>query len=188
MAFVEDILDDFSKAGLNILIFFDANHSIDQYRKWLGNHKYYPQQGENLGERMKQAFKTAYKQGYTNCILTGSDLPGLAASTIKEGFESLEKSPSCIGPATDGGYYLIGFQKKYFAESIFENMKWSTESVFTKTLSKLCTAGQTPAQLPDFSDIDTKSDLVELSRNKNLNKLCPKTSKMFAKTNLNQSQ
>lgn len=178
-AFVEDVLDSFEQAGFNTIIFYDTSQPIDMYTNWLGDRQYQPQQGNDLGERMRLAFEVAFKLGHTKCILTGSDLPGLDPQIINNAFESLKIAPSCIGPANDGGYYLIGFQKKNFAKSIFENMKWSTDSVFTMTQSRLKIAGHAPIILPSFSDIDTKEDLIRLARNKDRKKLSPRTTKLL---------
>lgn len=141
--------------------------------------KFYPQQGDDLGKRMRLAFETAFSEGYARCILTGSDLPGLDPKLIKSAFETLKKSPACIGPAKDGGYYLIGFQQERFSKSIFQDIKWSTESVFPETLIKLNEKGLPTAILPQFSDIDTVDDLLQLTVNPVIETLCPRTSKQF---------
>ncbi|NDV21512.1 TIGR04282 family arsenosugar biosynthesis glycosyltransferase [Desulfovibrio sp. JC022] len=180
-AFVEDMLGNMNSAGLDPIITYDPFQPKEKYREWLGQRIYIPQQGNDLGERMHNALLAAFEQGFDSCILTGSDLPDLDPDCILQARQSLKKAPVCIGPASDGGYYLIGFQKKYLTDSIFKNMEWSTEKVFPETISRLKKQGITPAILPEHQDMDTVEDLKNLLSNPKALKLCPKSLASLAK-------
>ncbi|WP_320170701.1 TIGR04282 family arsenosugar biosynthesis glycosyltransferase [Maridesulfovibrio sp.] len=174
-SFTEDMLSNFRQHGMNTLIFCDPYRPVEQYRNWLGEGSYFRQQGCDLGERMKNAFETGFAEGLLHCILTGSDLPGLAPQTVSDGFERLKTSPACIGPACDGGYYLIGFQRGSFKESVFIDMLWSTPEVFAETVARLSGEGMEPAVLPELSDVDTLADLAALAADNSADRRCPRT-------------
>ena len=96
-----------------------------------------PQTGDDLGERMEQAFVRVFSEGFREAILIGSDIPGLSSGTVQEAFASLAGHDAVIGPANDGGYYLIGFTRRAFYPEIFHSMPWSTPAVFRETLGRL---------------------------------------------------
>jgi len=109
------------------------------------------QRGSDLGERMQNAFQELFDLGYKNVIIIGSDLLDLNANTISEAFQLLENNDVVIGPATDGGYYLLGL--KTIHKNIFKNKNWGTETVRNDTLSDL--KNSTVAMLKELNDIDT---------------------------------
>ncbi|WP_319780580.1 TIGR04282 family arsenosugar biosynthesis glycosyltransferase [Maridesulfovibrio sp.] len=174
-AFVEDMLVNLDKAGLEPIITYDPFQPPEKYKNWLGNRTYIPQQGNDLGERMHNALLAGFRLGYDSCLLTGSDLPDLKPESILQALKAIQKAPVCIGPAKDGGYYLIGFQKKYLTDSIFTSMQWSTENVFQETISRLEKFNIDPAILPEHQDMDTVQDLKRLSKKPNAQNLCPKS-------------
>jgi len=124
--------------------------------KWEDDHKRI-QQGRNLGERMRNAFIDGFRDGYSQIILIGSDLPSISKSIIEKGFIVLNKSDVVFGPASDGGYYLIGMSK--FQNCIFENKPWSTPSLLYSTLEELKDKDITVSLLDTLNDIDTLEDL-----------------------------
>ena len=78
------------------------------------NHEYYTkkaQQGENLGARMSYAFAEGFQQGYDKILIVGSDLLDINTALIEDAFEKLDKTDFVLGPAKDGGYYLLGIEK-----------------------------------------------------------------------------
>lgn len=115
------------------------------------------QSGNDLGERMKNAFSKILKKGFTNIVLIGTDCPGLDSKILNSAFEKLKEHDIVIGPAFDGGYYLIGMKQNNFF--IFENMKWGTEKVFEQTILKLILYKKKYALLKTLVDIDEESDL-----------------------------
>lgn len=93
------------------------------------------QKGKDLGQRMEHAFKSGFEQGYQNIIIIGSDLYDLDQNDLEKAFHSLEENPYVIGPAQDGGYYLLGMKK--LNPVIFKNKSWGTSSVLEKTLKEI---------------------------------------------------
>lgn len=116
----------------------------------------FTQQGEDLGKRMQHAFAQGFGMGYTNCVLIGSDCPQLQVEHLLKAFETLAQHDAVLGPATDGGYYLVGLRRP--VPEIFIDIPWSTETVFQTTLARMHTHGISYALLPELRDIDTEED------------------------------
>lgn len=109
-------------------------------------------QGEgDLGEKMARVKAPA--------LLIGSDCPGVTAPLLQAAAGALDDRRVVLGPANDGGYYLIGFSEP--VPFLFEDMEWSTPRVLPETLARLATHGIGPAILPELADIDTAEDLAE---------------------------
>ena len=111
--------------------------------------------GENLGKKISNAFNWGFEKGYKKIIIIGSDLWDLNEEIINKGFLELNKNKVVIGPSIDGGYYLLGLNKKM--PKIFEGIKWGTQSVLAETLKLL---EHEPYFLPELNDIDTFEDLI----------------------------
>ena len=92
-----------------------------------------------------------------------SDCPDLPEEILLEANSALENHDAVIGPSTDGGYYLIGFQRTTFSSKAFEGIAWSTASVFKETIEKLKHERRTIQVLPEWSDVDTFEDLKALA-------------------------
>ena len=117
------------------------------------------QSNGDLGQRMHDAFKTLFEMGYSNCIIVGSDLFDLKAIIIETAFKELLNHEVVIGPAEDGGYYLLGLKKDDHA--IFQNKDWGTASVFKATMRDL--ENKKVGLLDTLNDIDTFEDLERSS-------------------------
>jgi len=115
------------------------------------------QSGKDLGERMSNAFDFAFGNGYDKVVVIGTDCLDLNSETIEEGFRNLQNDDIVIGPAVDGGYYLLGMKRLY--KNLFENVPWSTESVFTNTVELITESHLNYHLLPVFRDMDTEEDL-----------------------------
>jgi rSAM/selenodomain-associated transferase 1 len=160
---VLDTIDVLKRAAAPFAICFDPPGSLDRVQCWLGQeHSYIPQTGGDLGERMEQAFVRAFREGMKRVLLIGSDIPGLQPEVVIEALESLISYDAVIGPARDGGYYLIGFQKNGFEENVFHDMIWSTDTVYDETIVRLRRNARKVYILPLYSDVDTKEDLRTL--------------------------
>jgi rSAM/selenodomain-associated transferase 1 len=149
-------------------ISFYPENAEKAMKEWFGSEfLYLPQNGKDLGERMKNGFIEAFEMGFQRVVLIGSDILDLPLEFIEEAFKSLEKKDVVIGPAYDGGYYLVGFKKKTFSPRVFEEMTWGTETVFDKTMKVLKQLKKRVHTLPYRRDIDTLEDLknLELSFN-----------------------
>ena len=115
------------------------------------------QEGEDLGTRMHRACETLFTRGYQRVLIVGTDVPSLPLGYYKQAFELLEKHDLVLGPALDGGYYLIGLNKS--VPTLFQNMPWSTGRVLALTREKANELGLTIGLLPEWRDIDRIDDL-----------------------------
>lgn len=115
----------------------------------------YTQQGADLGARMLHAFQSAFEK-YRKVVIIGSDCANLTPAIVREAFEQLDYFPFVIGPATDGGYYLLGMTTP--EPSLFLNMEWSTDEVLSNTLERIASLGKDYYLLPELSDIDYAED------------------------------
>jgi rSAM/selenodomain-associated transferase 1 len=116
-----------------------------------------PQAEGSLGRRMQEFFAGEFDRGASRVVLIGSDAPTLDPAVIVNAFRCLENRDVVLGPATDGGYYLVGSRLQ--APPIFEGVDWSTPSVLDQTIERLSTSGRSLAVLPPWYDIDTPQDL-----------------------------
>lgn len=117
-------------------------------------YKKHQQNGADLGYRMQNAFKESFKAGYEKVLIVGSDLYDLKPKHIQEAFNRLDNNDVVIGPAEDGGYYLLGM--KTLLPDIFENKNWGTDTVRAATLNDLKT--KKVALLEILNDIDIYDD------------------------------
>lgn len=160
--FVLDLLETVRNGGHTFRIFFSPPESEEKISKWLGRgSSYIPQKGKDLGERMKNAFSRAFSEGFSKVLLVGSDIPDLTDTVINDAFELIEHD-AVIGPAFDGGYYLIGFKRSTFLPEIFEEIPWSTDIVFERTIKILKKYDYKIHVLPEWRDIDRLDDLAAL--------------------------
>lgn len=158
--FVLDTLAMLRKAGHRPILCYTPARARSALAEWLPGHgPLWVQKGQNLGERMADAFARAFSVQYRRVILMGTDLPGLPPSVIRQAFDALVSHPAVIGPTLDGGYYLIGFTKDGFSPDCFRGIEWSTPEVFRKTLKKLWETGRSYHTLPRLRDIDDGEDL-----------------------------
>lgn len=119
-------------------------------------HKYV-QQGQSLGEKMQLAFEQMFTAGYKRVCIIGSDCYELTTAVIQDAFTDLEKNDAVIGPAADGGYYLLGLTK--MVPAVFINKVWSTDKVCAATITDLRNAGCSCEVLPVLKDIDNIEDV-----------------------------
>lgn len=115
------------------------------------------QEGDDLGERMKNAFAQVFALGAKKAVIIGSDCPELSSKIVADGFELLDKEDVVIGPANDGGYYLLGMKKLH--PFLFEEKEWSTDSVLSATEADLTNNGLSFKKLNALSDLDTTDEL-----------------------------
>lgn len=113
------------------------------------------QEGDNLGQRMYNAFLELLEMGYEKVVIIGSDLLDLDAENVNHAFTQLQGNDVVIGPAEDGGYYLLGMKEMHSA--VFMNKAWGTETVAQATLNDL--KSNQVHILKTLNDIDTFEDL-----------------------------
>lgn len=117
------------------------------------------QYGNDLGERMKNAFENSFTKGSQEIVLIGSDCIELTTDLILNAFSELKNYDVVIGPANDGGYYLIGLKK--LSAALFQNISWSTNAVLAQTLAICATNNLKVFLLSELSDIDDENDLKD---------------------------
>jgi len=131
---------------------------IDEYDKF-SNDKFSKrlQLGDDLGNRMQNTFQSVFNLGFKKAVIIGSDCWDLTPEIIEVAFEELDSHDFVLGPAVDGGYYLMGM--KEMLSDVFNNKQWSTANVLVDTLIDIDNASKTKALLPTLSDVDYLSDL-----------------------------
>jgi rSAM/selenodomain-associated transferase 1 len=166
--FILDIVQTLHKSGYSFRICYSPPDAGAMIPAWIGQeYPSMPQKGDDLGARMENAFIRIFSEGFSSAVLIGSDLPDLPAAIIREAFDALTKSDAVIGPAADGGYYLIGFNKAVFSPRIFRGIQWSTDRVFEETMKRCLEGSLRTYMLPEWSDVDTIGDLrALLARNR----------------------
>jgi len=136
------------------------------------------QEGEDLGARMSRAFEAMFARGYRRVILVGTDVPSLPLDRYQRAATLLEQHDIVLGPAMDGGYYLIGLTKP--APALFHEVPWSTDQVLALTKEKADTSGLSTALLPEWRDVDTIDDLRALIEASALDAKRPKSEQQFS--------
>ncbi len=163
-AFVADLLVTLKQSGYPYRLAFTPPDRKTEIIRRFGRCDSLPQIGADLGERMGHAFERCFADGFTAVILIGSDIPDLPTAILTEAFAALDARGAVIGPAVDGGYYLIGFTKERFAPGVFTGISWSTDAVLRETMARLERAGIGIHRLPPWRDVDTPEDLEDLIR------------------------
>ena len=160
---VVQMLSTLKEGTFPLYICFFPKNAQKPIKNWLGReYRYLPQNGKDLGERMRNGFIDGFAMGYKRVVLIGSDIPDLPMKYIEEAFKSLKEMDAVIGPAFDGGYYLIGFNQSTFSPQVFEGIAWGTKTVFDETMKKLKRLRRVVHTLPYQRDIDTVEDLKHL--------------------------
>jgi len=130
---------------------------------WLGaNARFLPQPAGDLGERLAGAFAESFRAGSTATIIIGSDCPDLSADVLIEAFTHLAEAPVVLGPAQDGGYYLVGLNRP--VPELFHGIPWGTDRVLADSLAALHRCGCKAALLKPLADIDRPEDLPVWNR------------------------
>jgi uncharacterized protein len=165
MSFVADELDMLRTLFFDVIICFHPHTERESIENWL-KHDFdlMAQHGDNLGQRMDNAFEEVFSRGYQQALLIGSDLPNLPSSIILDAFNHLTHYDSVIGPCEDGGYYLIGFRAHTYYKEIFMQIEWGTARVYEQTLLSFHEKHLNYYTLIKWRDIDDHKDLIWLKR------------------------
>lgn len=133
---------------------------IEEADLWNGVASFKRKQVEaGLGCRMKAAFEEVFEKGYSHVVIIGSDCPQLSVQHVQAAFQILQHNDVAIGPASDGGYYLLGMKK--VQAPLFQNIAWSTDTVYQRTIDILKENNLSFAGLPVLTDVDEEKDLPE---------------------------
>ena len=162
--FVMTLLATCRSTGFDTVISCHPDHPVSDYLEWLGTgFSFMVQKGADLGNKMRDAFEQGFALGYNRVILTGSDLPHLPAATLDDAAKKVETCDVVIGPALDGGYYLVAMKQDRFFPEMFDDIPWSTPDVLNITLKKLAEGRRKHCLLTAMRDIDTLEDLTAVS-------------------------
>ena len=152
------VLDGVRGGNYRVVAYIDPGNELDKARNWLGEGgiDFRPQEGDSLGERLTRACRRELRRARYVCAI-GTDAPAVDRSLVDRAFSELVKSDLVLGPALDGGYYLIGMTGDWPA--LFRGVPWSTGDVLTATLERAQTLKLRTSTLPPLADIDTVEDL-----------------------------
>ncbi|HEY8149887.1 MAG TPA: TIGR04282 family arsenosugar biosynthesis glycosyltransferase [Vicinamibacteria bacterium] len=137
---------------------FDPPASRPQIQAWLSAQTLVAQVGGDLGERMARAFADAFASGARRAAVIGTDVPAIAREDVLDALESLDDHDVALGPATDGGYYLIALKGP--EPELFRGIRWSSPDVLTGTLERAARRGLSVRVLRTLGDVDTIEDLA----------------------------
>jgi hypothetical protein len=118
----------------------------------------FAQEGGDVGRRMDNAIGRVLSMGYGKAVIVGTDVPEMTGGVIVEAFSALDERDIVIGPAEDGGYYLIGLKKP--CRRVFEDIEWSSDTVLSRTLERAREAGLSVGLVRTLRDIDRPEDLI----------------------------
>lgn len=159
--FLEDIKRSLVDIHADVFVVYapsEASKSRGCLTDIFGEVDYVQQKGRGLGERLRNAFGDIFSRGYQSCVLIGGDVPEISASIINDAFEKTRSSDIVIGPAYDGGYYLIGMSQ--LIEQAFDLADFGHHLVLEKTLARLKEGEHKVDFTETLYDIDTLDDLV----------------------------
>jgi rSAM/selenodomain-associated transferase 1 len=139
------------------LVFFDPPGAADAMRAWLPGMRMRPQCAGDLGARMTAAFARAFERGARRVAIIGTDVPAVTRDTVGGALAALDEADVVVGPAEDGGYYLLALGAP--RHELFEGVAWSTTAVLDQTLARAATAGLRVRQLRRLRDVDTLEDV-----------------------------
>jgi uncharacterized protein len=164
-AMLADLLDRVGESNgeteVEIMWTASADATGADLRRVFGRRPLAMQTGATLGDRMCIAFsERVFFHDASKVMAIGTDEPGIDRAILDCAFRLLDSLDWVVGPASDGGYYLIGCRAADFFPEIFQEIEWSTPTVLDATLDKIRARGHTFALLPTRSDIDRVEDLI----------------------------
>ncbi len=155
-------LDLIKRRAVRVEVRFEGG-SPGGMRDWLGRAYDYQPQGEgDIGARMRRALEQAFGGNAVRAVLIGSDIPDISAVLLEAAFEHLKSVDTVLGPASDGGYYLIGIRRSVgdpACQGLFKDVPWGTAQVLAATRERLAMLGLGVVLLETLSDIDRPEDL-----------------------------
>lgn len=178
-AFLADTVALAERSGADeLLVAYAPRRARAEFRRVAPHARLVAQPNGGFGSRLRAALRAGHALG-ARVVLIGTDSPTLPATTIRAAFKRLEAVDAVIGPATDGGYYLIGARRP-LPPSVFARMPWSTSTVAAETLRRLASAELRVAVLPRWYDVDDASGVARLSRDFRLGR-APRTRDALAR-------
>ena len=162
---VRRVLENLPESA-DLVVVFDPPQSALDIESWIrsltGDRpvSIWGQTPGDLGDRLRAAFSRAFHAGYTRVAAVGSDCVEIPADFFEETWRALEDADVVLGPAVDGGYYLIALKRD--CPGLFSAIPWSSDQVFELTCARARAARQRVATLPPLEDVDTESDWIRV--------------------------
>jgi rSAM/selenodomain-associated transferase 1 len=162
-AFLHRTLDQFASAAETCVLAYSPPEQRDafafvEHAGW----RLRPQSTGDLGHRMRTFFEQAFSAGAERVVLIGSDSPTLPLDYVRHALDVLTQADVVLGPAADGGYYLVGAARQ--VPPIFEQLPWSTPQLCRQTIARLDQTQTTYTLLPEWYDVDDVKDLARLEQ------------------------
>ncbi len=146
------------KTNFDIYLYYSNAENVEKVKNWVGfDFNFRAQMGNDLGQKMSNAFNDLFDLGYSNVLIIGTDVPEHTCDNISAADKKLSSNDIVIGKSGDGGYYLLGMNSFY--HELFSGIEWSTNEVAKKTIEKTKQLNLSCGFLPQLNDIDTESDL-----------------------------
>ena len=161
-AFLRDLAEIYKKLDAHLFVAYTPDPDWESLKSVFPPAGYFPQKGQDLGEKMYRVIRKVLDLDYESVILTGADLPLMTADHLESGFSVLEEKDIAIGPTPDGGYYLIGMKKP--CRDIFRVEGYGGGNVLENTLAAAESAGLSVGFAMGCSDVDTPGDLWDLTK------------------------
>lgn len=164
-AMIGDLADNLRPIATQVL-FYEAPSSASEHETYtdLQGFELRRQRGGDLGVRMYNALEEVLEHDASRALLIGTDIPQVSEKLLQSYLELLDSCDTVIGPAADGGYYLIGCSIRGLSRRLFEDIPWSSGSVLSLTLERAKKCGLRVGVGPQMRDIDTWDDLEELAQ------------------------
>lgn len=160
--------------GRRLVIAHDGG-SENEMREWLGPLNFLPQAEGDLGEKLHRCVAKEFSRGARKVFVIGADCPRLDQAILESAARALEKSEITFGPASDGGYFLVGLRKP--TPEIFSDIPWGTGGVLAASIQRARQAGHEPTLLAQLHDVDEPSDLPDafaaLDESRNVSVIIP---------------
>lgn len=145
------------RSRARVVVYHTPADAAPAMTAWLGRDlEYRPQIGDDLGARMGRAASAELSRGASAVVIVGTDCPSLHVDVLERAVIALDTAEIALGPAVDGGYYLLALQQAHAA--LFEEIPWSAADTLSRTLAAAARAGLSVALLEERADIDTADD------------------------------
>ena len=159
-AFINDLIEENSEKDYDIYLSFIGHEYKEQYRTMFPNAILYVQRGTNMSENVQSAFEDLLDD-YEKVALIGCDVPQLSSETVIKAFNALETHDVVLGPAEDGGYYLVALKKPH---DIFKGMPWGKPNLLEEQMNMLKEKKLAFVRLHKMPDVDTIDELKSLKK------------------------
>ncbi|MBN1544293.1 TIGR04282 family arsenosugar biosynthesis glycosyltransferase [Candidatus Woesearchaeota archaeon] len=159
-SFIKDIIDKNKDRDYDLYLSFIGHEHKEQYRTMFPHAILYVQRGMNLGENLSCTFEDLLDD-YEKVVIIGCDVPDLPSAMIIKAFNALSSYDVVLGPAEDGGYYLIGMKK---AHDLFKELHFGTERLLDEQVRAVKDKGMTFVLLDELPDVDTVEELKHLKK------------------------